>query len=266
MRITMRQVEAAYDVASQVFEQKLPVEAAARSLQEIHELNVSSARDIINDHRLMLQGKQFQRTMSAPAIDYFLTRIAADRGSNAVTLAIKAVHKHIKYYEGIRKVNLRAMRAVVSCHEALLAAPIVLTLQESAFNASVRKALSDSPTKRQARLQTAAKVPIKVKAVTEIYLRNADVVAEVLLRAAGVCERCGSPAPFTRKRDGSAYLEVHHKTQLANGGEDTVANGVALCPNCHRELHYGTERADLPSGVTIRPPGDSLLTLKESNE
>ncbi|WP_256325004.1 HNH endonuclease signature motif containing protein [Nitrosomonas sp. Nm132] len=42
-----------------------------------------------------------------------------------------------------------------------------------------------------------------------------------------------------RKHDGSPYLEVHHKIPLAFGGEDTVVNAIALCPNCHREAHYG---------------------------
>ncbi|WAG20214.1 HNH endonuclease [Burkholderia gladioli] len=74
----------------------------------------------------------------------------------------------------------------------------------------------------------------------EIFLRNADVVAEVLHRANGACERCKNPAPFLRKKDGSPYLEVHHVQQLANDGEDTVDNAIALCPNCHREMHFGT--------------------------
>lgn len=243
MQITMRQIEAACDVASQVFAHKLAMEAGANALQDIYGLNVNSARDYINDYCLMLQGKVFQRTMSAPAIDYYLTRIAADRGLSALGEAIKAVHKHIKYYEGIRKVNLHAMRTVVSRHEAQMAAPVLLAAQESAFNASVKKALADSPSKRQARLQDAAKMPVKVRAVTEIYLRNADVVAEVLNRASGVCERCLKAAPFIRKKDSTPYLEVHHKKQLASGGEDTVENAIALCANCHRELHYGAERA-----------------------
>jgi 5-methylcytosine-specific restriction protein A len=34
-------------------------------------------------------------------------------------------------------------------------------------------------------------------------------------------------------------LEVHHKTPLSARGEDTVENAIALCANCHRELHYG---------------------------
>ncbi|HXU34436.1 MAG TPA: HNH endonuclease [Thermoanaerobaculia bacterium] len=34
-------------------------------------------------------------------------------------------------------------------------------------------------------------------------------------------------------------MEVHHRIRLAYGGEDTVENAVALCPNCHREAHHG---------------------------
>ncbi|SFB88291.1 HNH endonuclease [Marinospirillum celere] len=52
-------------------------------------------------------------------------------------------------------------------------------------------------------------------------------------------QACGTPAPFNRKSDGTPYLEVHHKTPLALGGEDTVENAIALCPNCHRKAHYG---------------------------
>ena len=32
---------------------------------------------------------------------------------------------------------------------------------------------------------------------------------------------------------------VRNKIFLSNDGEDTVENAEALCPNCHREKHYG---------------------------
>ena len=44
---------------------------------------------------------------------------------------------------------------------------------------------------------------------------------------------------FKRKKDNTPYLEVHHKIRLSDGGEDTIDNVVALCPNCHRKAHYG---------------------------
>ena len=75
--------------------------------------------------------------------------------------------------------------------------------------------------------------------MTPVYDRNPDVIVEVLERAGSKCEKCLNDAPFKKRKDGMPYLEVHHIVRLADGGYDTVANAIALCPNCHRESHYG---------------------------
>lgn len=75
--------------------------------------------------------------------------------------------------------------------------------------------------------------------VTQFKL-DAAVKAWVLQHAKGACEACSEPAPFSRA-DGVAFLETHHVRQLADGGTDTITNTVALCPNCHREIHYGVD-------------------------
>ena len=64
------------------------------------------------------------------------------------------------------------------------------------------------------------------------------MVAFVENRAQGICELCGDKAPFTRN-DGTPFLEVHHIIPLSESGNDTPQNAVAICPNCHRECHYG---------------------------
>ena len=89
------------------------------------------------------------------------------------------------------------------------------------------------------RLRNAPRMPERVQLISIGYRRNADVIVAVLNRANGVCEKCEQPAPFIRRSDRTPYLEVHHRTPLADGGEDTVENAIALCPNCHREAHYG---------------------------
>lgn len=73
------------------------------------------------------------------------------------------------------------------------------------------------------------------------FVRSAQVVAWILQGAGGVCEACRSPAPFALS-SGKPYLEVHHVLGLADGGADVVENAVALCPNCHRRLHYACDR------------------------
>lgn len=63
--------------------------------------------------------------------------------------------------------------------------------------------------------------------------------------AKGVCQLCEQKAPF-RNKQGDPYLETHHIVWLARGGEDSIENTVALCPNCHKKMHV----LDVPSDVT----------------
>ena len=103
----------------------------------------------------------------------------------------------------------------------------------------IHKSSLDTEAERQNRLKHANKMPEKVKTIATAYRRNPDVIVEVLKRAKGICEKCNNVAPFNRSKDGTPFLEVHHKILLSDGGEDTVENAIALCPNCHRELHFG---------------------------
>lgn len=86
--------------------------------------------------------------------------------------------------------------------------------------------------------------PKKIRASVDQFVRDAAVVAYVLREADGHCECCMNPAPFA-KRNGLPYLEVHHVLSLSFGGSDRVSNAIAVCPNCHRELHHGTRSVDI---------------------
>jgi len=107
------------------------------------------------------------------------------------------------------------------------------------FDKEIERSIKDSRDNRQARLKTAPKKPGIAYTLTMHFIRNPDVVAEVLDRATGICEQCNKSAPFSRRVNGTPYLEVHHRTPLSEGGEDTVKNAIALCPNCHRKSHFG---------------------------
>lgn len=110
---------------------------------------------------------------------------------------------------------------------------------KSNFEIQVNESLRDSSEQRQKRL---AKKSNKVKVVYRLvqdYYRDPDIVAEALHRAQGVCEKCEKKAPFAKRTNGEPYLEVHHIKPLSQGGLDTLENVISLCPNCHRELHFG---------------------------
>ncbi|OGR08032.1 MAG: hypothetical protein A2511_17535 [Deltaproteobacteria bacterium RIFOXYD12_FULL_50_9] len=144
------------------------------------------------------------------------------------------MHSNSKYSVNIEKFYGKHESVIIEDYEEIRE-------HFAAFQAKVESSLQDSGAKRRVRLQAAATRPARVLALTHVYARNPDVVAEVLVRATGVCEVCRKPAPFRRAKDSSPYLEVHHKIQLADNGEDTVENAIAVCPNCHRQAHFGED-------------------------
>ena len=84
------------------------------------------------------------------------------------------------------------------------------------------------------------------------YVRSPAVAAYVIQRARGLCELCGRASFMTDA--GVVFLEVHHVVQLSEGGRDTPCNTAALCPTCHRELHFGANRVRLIASLYERVP------------
>lgn len=77
----------------------------------------------------------------------------------------------------------------------------------------------------------------------KVFVRSAEVRKRVLRRAAGLCEFCGAPGFL--KYDGRIFLETHHVIPLSEKGADIDANVIALCPNHHREAHFGNRRVSM---------------------
>ena len=123
----------------------------------------------------------------------------------------------------------------------ILPIPMVETLSEldAALHVQVAASMDMARERRLQRLAIADPVPQRIRVTTTAFVRNADVIAEVLYQAAGYCQLCSQPAPFQRATNNMPYLEVHHRVPLSAGGPDTVDNAIALCPNCHRQSHFG---------------------------
>jgi 5-methylcytosine-specific restriction protein A len=81
------------------------------------------------------------------------------------------------------------------------------------------------------------------------YRERSDAVRKyVLARACGKCECCGNEAPFVRA-NGEPYLEPHHIHRLADDGPDAPQYVAAICPTCHRRIHYGSDGASINIGL-----------------
>ena len=77
----------------------------------------------------------------------------------------------------------------------------------------------------------------RAKTLVDRYARDLNVRKKVMLRARGHCEYCGRLG--FRDANDQAYLECHHIIALAKQGADRMSNVIALCPEHHREAHFG---------------------------
>jgi 5-methylcytosine-specific restriction protein A len=83
------------------------------------------------------------------------------------------------------------------------------------------------------------------------YMRRVDVAAAALLLAAFRCEADAIHSTFMTAAKNVPYVEAHHLIPLSRQAEyefslDVRANIIALCPNCHRLLHYGRAKDKKP--------------------
>ncbi|HSW15722.1 MAG TPA: HNH endonuclease signature motif containing protein [Ramlibacter sp.] len=232
-RIPESQYRAACEVASRIYRQE---QKLAEGVSELVSggVNETSALDYIQAYRYLMEGRQIQRSMGADAMRVFMQDIADRYGQEGLSVAVPTLRNHLKYQPN------GLMTAVLLEFEALARKPpATIAEAESLFSAKVERSLNDTEAARATRLAAADPVPATMVVQTTVFVRNADVVAAALVRASGLCERCKQPAPFLRRKDGTPYLEAHHLMTLADGGKDTLDNALALCPNCHRQVHHG---------------------------
>jgi len=78
----------------------------------------------------------------------------------------------------------------------------------------------------------------------EYFIRSKEIVDYAKKRANGICEMCNQLAPFSDEKN-SPFLEVHHILKLADDGPDTPENVAAICPNCHKEAHFGKKKEEI---------------------
>ena len=91
--------------------------------------------------------------------------------------------------------------------------------------------------------------PARISISGMVYARDPKVREDVISRANGKCELCGKQG-FLRF-GGGRYLEAHHIIALANDGADRVDNVIALCPEHHREAHFGKSRDELEQKMLL---------------
>lgn len=189
------------------------------------------------ENRLLREG--ILRLRSASSIEYRMQNISAvleQLGLRRITGYMPARNIGVGVSERIRSV----LATKASLHPDIKAATADDAVLETRASTLQKLALTNPP---QGILN-----PQQVNTTSNSYVRDPEVRAWVRQNAAGICEGCAEPAPFTLD-SGLPFLEVHHVKHLAQGGSDRTSNAVALCPNCHQRCHRSSERDIFTKGL-----------------
>ena len=194
------------------------------------------------------------------SLNFMQNRTLSESGSNNIEIHLFEVFEEKKYfYQG--KVKLKSKpykerqidengdsRSVWMFPLELInnkPARIDFKTIESLGKLKKKKTYKIDPNKLKEMVENQPKCkPSKRTTTSETYERDEKVVRYALLRSNGYCELCDKPAPF-KSLDGKPFLEVHHIDFLSNGGDDSIDNVSALCPNCHRKMHVLSIQSDI---------------------
>jgi 5-methylcytosine-specific restriction protein A len=97
----------------------------------------------------------------------------------------------------------------------------------------------------------------KIPSKSGSYNRDPEVAGVALENAGFKCAVDESHTTFTSKRTGKPFVEAHHIVPMSASAVlpgkilDRTDNIAALCPTCHRKIHYGLseDRANLVSAL-----------------
>ena len=191
---------------------------------------------------LINTGKPYHRDGSALQYEIILNRIKEDYGVEQLLKAKAVLLEHCKWSMEQHKKPMKKHRAVLNSFDMM---PTTDSVElEKNVTALLRIPNLDKP-------QGVAKpVKVAITQTTEVIERDPKVKAWIIQNAGGLCEYCQEPAFI--KEDGLGYLEVHHLRPLAEGGSDTIQNTVAICANCHRKLHFASNKVKMRQDLIQR--------------
>lgn len=122
----------------------------------------------------------------------------------------------------------------------------VETYLEECERAAFRLRNQEKEKLRERAIASGKKQPRFYDGKQRIYERSIWVMEFCKTRADYRCEITDCDyTPFMILGRGENYVEIHHLKPLSEEGEDTIDNVACLCPNHHKEIHYGENKPRL---------------------
>ncbi|MFM0385757.1 HNH endonuclease [Paraburkholderia dipogonis] len=229
------EIEAAYAMCKAVYDKRLNSKEAIALLVGQHGFRKGSAQIFIADFKALIKGTEFHRTLSVPAMSYFLRQIGTDYGIDAKRRALNAYMANIEYYE--RDV-LRRTGHTTTLHEARS-----LHATEAA-SLAITVVYPDEVPEGTPLLTEGAVSHVQVNQ----YERNSEARAIAIQHWKCQCYVCSFDFETQYGELGRGFIHVHHLVEISSIGSeykiDPINDLRPVCPNCHAMLH--TRRPAIP--------------------
>lgn len=232
-------IQAGYQAGKDVFFGRINVAQAKDSLSSSHDIKERTATAYVEGFACMVTGRKYTQTLGIETLRYYLKNISIEFGSDWVNKAVASIREHVIYARAKMGSTNNSITALANEFEAAHIPTENAKAMEELAKKELDIALLLTSEERQVLLAFKPKKPTFKTTIRFEPVRSGLVIAEVLEKSKGICGGCNLPAPFSRLLSGKPYLEVHHLIRLADDGDDTVENAIALCPNCHRQEHFG---------------------------
>ncbi len=223
MKITEESVLQIYDLAREVYEERLSRKEAVELAVKNQIMGKGSAQDYIQNYRYIMDGFVYKRTMNLKGTRIYLEKIYSDFGIQKLRQALDVVASHVAYYNALGYGKQVQTQALVD--------ELLEKYQIDSQGISYPDDIGSEV------LTEGAKKQITVNA----YERNPKARTQCIEHYGSRCYVCGFDFHENYGDLGTGYIHVHHEVDLAQIGEtytvDPVKDLKPVCPNCHAMLH-----------------------------
>ena len=237
--ITSEQYEKAYEIAKKVHEGQLNIKDGESFLSEQYGMDNSSASMYIHSINLMMDGKEYARTMKIEATEYVFERIKNDFGMEKLKRAILATQQHAEYYYRKKGHRLRSIEQLCAKWQKMHNFDSDRTCFFAENENVMKSPQSNVELQMCGRLEGA-----KILAPLHTYYERNPKNRAICLRIKGYkCVVCEFDFMESYGERGKEFIHVHHVIPLSEIDEEHIVDPTKdlcpVCPNCHAMLHRG---------------------------
>lgn len=238
-KVSPEVLEKIYEIAKKDYYKQLDNKNESISLLcKQYDVNDATVKHYIGSIKHMIDGSEYQRTMSEVNTEHAFEKIKEDFGLKGLENAVRATIQHAKYYHHSNKKGSQRRNIEKLCDKWVKKYDLNLLFVENE-NDMMKLHQSDIDLQMCRRFEGAA---ILAPPHTR-YERDPKNRASCLRTKGYKCVVCKFDFEEIYGERGKHFIHVHHVNPLSEIDEEHLVDPETdlcpVCPNCHAMLHRG---------------------------